>query len=419
MSHRQTVIINTVSQIIGKAVSGATSFLTSIILARSLGVNGYGDFTKVTTYVSFFYLFCDFGLNASYLQLSARDKTQTFRHSLFTFRVLLGMFLMFLTTLLLIILPNNGSQGYSDIVKIGIILFIPSIFFQSLITTANVFFQEHMRYDFATYALIIGSFTSLAAVWFVSYILPTSSLLYGFIGANILGIGVTATSAVILSKKITGTLSFSWHPKEMKELLLTALPLGLTLVFNVVYFHADSAILAISRPTREVGVYGLAYKFFEFTLVIPTFFMNASLPLLIEAHIKNNSKLFAIRIKKSLLALLGLSLGITCLGYFAAPYLQLIRLEFSASAKPLQILLLGLPFFYVSNVSMWVLVVKKLHKPLLYIYGISMIINILANVLCIPTYGYMAAAWITIVSEFLVVVISFLFIVALDKNQHS
>src|SRR5207244_1517417 len=66
------------------------------------------------------------------------------------------------------------------------------------------------------------------------------------------------------------------------HLLLPSLPLGITLLFNLVYFRADSIILTLTRPTAEVGIYGLAYKVFEIVLVFPTFFMNAVYPLLLE-----------------------------------------------------------------------------------------------------------------------------------------
>ena len=47
MSNKKVVALNTMSQLIGKGVSGVISFIISIILAKALGVDGYGDFTKI------------------------------------------------------------------------------------------------------------------------------------------------------------------------------------------------------------------------------------------------------------------------------------------------------------------------------------------------------------------------------------
>ncbi len=403
MSNKKIVALNTVSQFIGKGVSGVISFVISIILAKALGVDGYGDFTKISTYVAFFYLFCDFGLNAAYLQLSNEHAPRTLRHSLLTLRTLMGLMLMFLTMSLLMILPGTLTQGYSLVVKMGIIIFIPSILCQSFITTTNVFFQEHLKYELATHALIVGSLLTLLCVYISSLFFSSTQFLFAFVIANLVGVATTAFIALLLVKKSIGTVRLLWKPTEMKQLFFAALPLGITLIFNVIYFHADSFILTITRSTTEVGIYGLAYKFFEFALVLPTFFMNASLPLLMQAYSQNNFELFKARITKSSWLLIICSIVIASLGWIAAPLLHYIRPEFTQSSVPLKILLLGLPFFYISNITMWILVIKKLRIQLLSIYGISMIINIGLNIYFIPIYGYVAAAWITVISEFFIV----------------
>lgn len=416
MSNKKVVAMNTASQMIGKGVSGIIAFIISVILAKSLGVDGYGDFTKIITYVAFFYLFCDFGLNAAYLQIAANHSSSTLRHSLLTLRVLIGLVLMFVTAALLVVLPGTATQGYSEVVKMGIILFIPSILCQSLVTTMNVFFQERFRYEYATYALIAGSLLTLVAVYVSSLFFSSTLFLFAFVIANLLGIASTACIATLLVKKTIGSTRIMWNPIEMRGLFLAALPLGITLVFNVIYFHADSFILTLTRSTSEVGIYGLAYKFFEFTLVIPTFFMNAALPLLIQAYSQKNTGVFNARIIKSSYVLVLASVGIAFLGWTTAPLLRYIRPEFTLSSVPLKILLLGLPFFYVSNITMWILVVKKLRLQLLSIYGISMLVNICLNIYFIPTYGYIAAAWITVISEFFIVVGSYITIVTVDKK---
>jgi O-antigen/teichoic acid export membrane protein len=46
---KKIVAINTVSQLIGKAVSAAAAFIVTFLIARQLGAAGYGDFVKITT----------------------------------------------------------------------------------------------------------------------------------------------------------------------------------------------------------------------------------------------------------------------------------------------------------------------------------------------------------------------------------
>jgi len=162
-----------------------------------------------------------------------------------------------------------------------------------------------------------------------------------------------------------------------------------------------------------VGIYGFAYKFFELPLVIPTFFMNAVFPLLLLSRKSTDWNTFTRQANQSAVILLSLSIIIVVCGYIAAPLLSFIKSDFQGSILPFRILLLSLPVFYLTSVTMWVLIALKKRAQLFFIYFISMIVNIGSNVLLIPQYGYMAAACITVVSETIVLLFSFLVI-----NKH-
>jgi len=405
MSNRNTIAFNTVSQIAGKVVTSGTTFIISILIARSLGAGGYGDFTKIMTFVAFFYLFADFGLNTAYLELSENQSAQ---NNLLTIRTVFGLFLMFLCISILAFLPGTNVQGYTPFVKFGIIVFSFSILFQSLITTANAFFQKSFRYDYASYALSLGAITTLLAVSSFPY-LGVTGVLPNII-AFLLGSFITTIASLFFATKLLPTLSFSFDPTLIKKMLTIALPLGLTLLCNVVYFHADSVILTLTRASAEVGIYGFAYKFFELPLVVPTFFMNAVFPLLLLSRKSSDWKAFLRQAKQSAAILLSLSLIFLVCGYVAAPLLSLIKSDFQASIMPLRILLLSLPIFYLTSVTMWILIALKKRMALFLVYFFSMIVNIGSNALLVPQYGYMASAWITVVSETLVLLLSFLVI---------
>mgnify|MGYP001615652042 CR=1 FL=1 len=112
---------NTMSQLVGKVVGSGAMLLVSIIIARAFGSEGYGDFTKITTFVAFFYLLVDFGLNAVFLQRNTDWAT------LLGMRLLGGTLLMFLAIAMLSFLPQSETQGYTGLVRLGIILFSPTI----------------------------------------------------------------------------------------------------------------------------------------------------------------------------------------------------------------------------------------------------------------------------------------------------
>jgi O-antigen/teichoic acid export membrane protein len=92
--------------------------------------------------------------------------------------------------------------------------------------------------------------------------------------------------------------------------------------------------------------------------------------------------------------------------WVSAPVITLVRNDFAACIPVLRVLSLGLPFFFLSSLTMWILIARKKQMLLAFIYGFSMIVNMSLNVLYIPKFGYMAAAWITVASEALVLFMS-------------
>ena len=98
------IAANTVAQLLGKLIGAGTSFVVAFLLARRLGAEGYGDFTKITTYVAPFFLLADFGLNAIFLQ--KKDSASQWPQ-LLGLRVAGASVLVFLAVAILAFLPHK------------------------------------------------------------------------------------------------------------------------------------------------------------------------------------------------------------------------------------------------------------------------------------------------------------------------
>jgi len=387
---KKIIAVNTLSQLMGRGISALAMFIVTLIVARQFGAAGYGDFVKVTTYAAFFYLIADFGINAIFLQHDERKNWP----ALVTLRFIGSAGLIILSLIILALLPRAANAGYTPMVRLGILLFSPTILLQGVITTANALFQKHLRYDLATWAIFFGSLTTIV-------LLLTTTNLLTVIGAVAIGTLVTAASSFLFASRLVGHVRFASTIGQMKRLLVPAIPLGVTLLFNLVYFRADSVVITLTRPTAEVGVYGLAYKVFELVLVFPTFFMNAVYPLMLKRH-ETFKKIFV----SSFIFLLVTSLVVLGALWFMAPLLTRIKSDFAASVPALRVLSLSLPLFFVTSATMWALIALKKQSALAVIYGVSMIVNVAGNILLVPAYGFMAAAWLTVISEGLVLVLS-------------
>jgi len=395
--HFFKVAKNTFYQIVAKLFSSLAGFLITIIIARFFGIFGYGDFIKITSFVAPFYLIADFGLNAFYLKLK-EDSANYPR--LFWLRIYLSLAAFLLVNVINMILPYNVAQniGYSPTVKFGIFLFSMSVFSQAIIYSASAFFQQKLKYFYYMLSIIIGSVVNLVLVFIFSFMkLPINAIIIAFV---IAGFFTALFASIFVKVKITRpTLKAAFS----KSLLKTSSPLALMLIFNLVYFRVDSIILAFLKSTSDVGIYGLAYKFFDFLIALPLFLSNSLYPLLLENQ-KNLRNLNTIVRNYSLIFIIsGVLIAVPF--WFLAPFFTIIKNDFIQSVFPFRILLLSLPLFFISSFLQWILISFGKQKYLALIYFFSTILNVSLNVLFIPKYTYVAAAYITIISEALVVVL--------------
>ncbi|MFH1832808.1 MAG: oligosaccharide flippase family protein [Candidatus Levyibacteriota bacterium] len=393
---------NTGYQIFTRVITSGVGFITTIILARYLGVLGYGDFTKVTAFVGLFYLIADFGFNAVFLQKDT--KTFPFKN-LFFLRLAIALVLVFLVNGIAFLLPFNKvlNLGFSQSVRLGIMIFSLSIISQAILFSSSAIFQKKLSYQNLAKSTAVGSLITLLLIAvFVFYSLPLSYFLWAFV----IGGFISAIISLILTREDINFFSRSeillrsTNFAAIKRFFIESSPIGLMLIFNLVYFRIDIFLLSFLKSTTDVGVYGLAYKFFDFLITLPLFLSNSIYPSLIVWQ-KNYRKL--IRFSKIYVAVfLFVSIITLIVFWFLAPFIVLVKKEFFLSVLPFRILLLSLPLFFLTSILQWILISQKQQKFLMLIYSVCASLNIILNIIFIPIGSYIASAIITGVSEFFV-----------------
>ncbi|HSX18711.1 MAG TPA: oligosaccharide flippase family protein, partial [Candidatus Saccharimonadales bacterium] len=229
------VIFNTGAQIIGKGITASITLLVTLIIGKTLGASGYGDYVKITVFVGYFYTLADFGLNAIYVKLTGENDTKNLK-TLIGLRAIIGITLALLAILVGNLLPYNSalSTGFSPLVKTGILIAVLTIVTQALFTTTNAFYQKNLRYDLSTISAATSYIFVLATAIFVA--LTTKSLL-GYIAAyTVGGIVLVITSLGIIAKRTKTIPTPSFKLEEFKKFLKPAWPVGVALIFNLIYF---------------------------------------------------------------------------------------------------------------------------------------------------------------------------------------
>ena len=198
------------------------------------------------------------------------------------------------------------------------------------------------------------------------------------------------------------------QPAVWRALLKSAVPLGLALAINALYFRADTLIISLYEPYDQVGLYTLAYRVLELALVVGTVFLNSTFPVLSEAVAHDPARARrAIESSAEVCVVLGAPL--VAGGLVLAP--QIIELaggdDFKDAAEPLRILLAAGALAWINGVFGYALIARDRQASALWLNLSALAFNVGLNFLLIPRYGIVVAAIVTVASELLILVGSY------------
>lgn len=389
-------------QIFGKVITVISTFIILGFLARNYGEEGTGIFTLALTYLAIFYLLADFGFNAHVLKnlkslaSSSASRSGQISNVKIEWQRLLGTRLMwsgFLVAVavgLLPILPFT-TPDFTKAVIFGSLAILAS----GVFVTCNLIFQSKLRYDLSVFSSSIGTIFGLGLFVYLTYLkLSVPNLVFAHLSSWMM-IALTALAFVYTQIKVAMPI---YDKQYAINLFKSSWPIAATLALNVVYFRADSFMISYFRSNAEVGIYNMAYSVFQTALVLPAFIMNAYYPMMLKSF--KGIKFLGVGL--FFLSVLG-----TIITLFTSPLLIGILTGggFEGSSQALQILSLGFPAYFLSALFMWIYITRGMYKKLLIIYMFGLLINLVLNLIFIPQYSFYAASTITVISEYLILLL--------------
>ena len=132
---------NTLIQVISKVIGTIIGLVALAIITRYLGSVGFGQYTTIITFASFFAIIADLGLTLVTGQMINKpgiDQTKVL-NNLFAFRLLSALILVGLAPIVINFFP------YTPAIKIGVITVSIAYFFLSLNQIFVSIFQKYLR----------------------------------------------------------------------------------------------------------------------------------------------------------------------------------------------------------------------------------------------------------------------------------
>jgi len=378
----------------------------------------YGQITELYSYVAFLVVFLTFGLETAYFRYANNHKNpQKVFNAGVQFIIAVSIAFVVLTAMFLE--PISAKIGYPDHSEyIMMLVLIVSLDAISALPFAWLRFHRKAKtFSAVKVASVIINISSnvLLLVVFPKILAPETSHFFPYYLTSNVGLVfvsnlIASLATFIMIIPVFKEFNFNLDIKLLKKLLEYSLPIlviGLAGMINEVADKILMKHLLTDSATAEsqLGVYGANYKLAILMMIFIQMFRYAFEPFFFAEEKNKDSKIIYAKVMNwfvafTLLIFLGVVLYIDLFKYFVGPAFRdgLIIVPIILAAK----LFLGV--FY--NLSVWYkLTNKTLYGAIIAISGA--IVTIALNIILIPKYGYIGAAWANFTCYLMMVIISY------------
>ena len=286
----------------------------------------------------------------------------------------------------------NGTQ--SRIMAIFMMATMPF----GAVAALTVAAQARLRAELVIVPLLTQSVVWLAVVVTLGAVhAPLSLYGAGFLAARVIECALT----VALTIRVTD-LAFAGARRRTVQLLRVAWPIGVAGMFVTAYYRIDAVLLFHYRGATQTAYYSAAYRILDVLQIFPVTVAGVLLPLLAGAQREGES---AARIKHlfelAATALMSAAVPVAACGAIVAP--AVISLiyghHYHNSIHLLQILLPAFIPISLAYALTSQLILHGVLRPYIAITFVGAVVNVTANLVAIPRYGALAAAWTTLGTE--------------------
>lgn len=398
MNRKKLVVVNTFYQLVVRFSSGIFTLITTIYVARYAGIALLAQYSTVIAFVVIFVALSDLGINTRTLKFfDTEAKLKENFKKLLGLRILISLISLIGGLILLVII------GYPKDLNVPIIFGLIAVLINAFLKSFTVIFQ--VKSDYSNFAKI-SFIVYLAALAYlgvssINSVLSIFELVALYLAVQLMiaaGLSYVYRGYLILKGK---TFDFAFSKAILSDIWVFAV----IMLVNLLMLNLDRLLLAKLSDDANVSVYNTSYRIFEFALIIPTYTMNTYFPLLVlEKESTYQSRLAGT--VKSIRYLLVISIFVMAfllgISYFI-PFIW--GVELSQGIYALQMLAIGIPFFYITSPLNWFYATEKRYRIMLFAYFAALIINILGNISYIDSLGYVSPILFKIFSEIMVLII--------------
>jgi O-antigen/teichoic acid export membrane protein len=388
------MVHNFSQQVIFRALGMVASVLTVSATTRYLGPSSYGALTTAVMFVSLWTSLTELGIGQVVVRRVMSGKGDLER----LIRVNAGMSLLYCLPLFALTAISGALVYRSDVDIVEMVVIVSGGLILTTITSCfEPIFLVTVRFGAVALSDLLSRFGSLGA-----------TLLLIHFEADLVWFAVVQLVPPLLVLLIQGVAAArisNWRPvfalRESWDLLREGLPMTGILIVGVLYWRVDGVILSLLGTTDQVGVYGLAYTL-TFTLTaVAAFFQSATLSAMVHSFARDRTEFIRFT-ARSVESMLFAGAPIAVVGAILAD--QIVELvgssEFVSHGGPTVALLsVAVALTFLTGVLSQALFAAHDQAFLLRLSVVNLIMNILLNIVLVPSYGAIGSGLALVVTE--------------------
>ena len=366
----------------------------SIIIARVLGAEGKGIYSLALLLPALLVTFTNLGINPATVFYTAKREyspKEVFGNNIIL-TVLISVFAVLLGLVIILFFSNELFPGVRKEYLLLALCLVPLPLFFDFVSHILLGLQKIETYNMIFF---LQSFLFLILV---------GVLLLGF------HFGIKAAiSAQIIAFLLAGIVLFFWVKKETEGIFLRpnnkyledasfyGFKAHLGGMISFLHYRADLFLVNIFVNPLAVGFYSVAVALAEGMWLISRSVSTVLFPKVASETDADSLKQFTPLVCRNVLLV---ALLVAILLFVLSHWLVVLLYSetFLESIQPFRILLIGA--VAVCGYSILANDLMARGRPMLvsYISGVSLVLNIILNIIWIPKWGIMGAAWATAVS---------------------
>jgi len=377
-----------------KILRQGVNFILTAWIARYLGVEQFGTWSYAIAFVGLFSFFSTLGL----YNLLQRDlimnpkKKEELIGSAFILKFTGGAVTLLISYITIVILKPEEALLHDLVLIIGIGYLVQSL------DVIDFFFQSQLK---AKWVMLARSFSFFFfSIIKISFVLFGYSLSY-FVVAML---GELVLSGVLLAMfyiKYFGSL-FNWKIDYhlSKSLFIQSLPILFSEIAIIIYMRIDQVMVGEMRGESALGIFSAAVRLSEIWYFIPGVICSSFFPSIIKSH-SADPLLYGRKLQRLYDILIWMSIGIGIfISVFSHYFVSMIYgSAFDEASSILTIHIWSSVFVFIGFASNQQLVIESNTDISFYRTVLGLLTNVFCNLLFIPIWGGIGAAYATLVAQ--------------------